>query len=123
MRVSKEWTFEAAHHLPDHDGLCANPHGHTYTFVLEVEGPVAKEGPKKGMVIDFGILNNIVEESILPLDHTDLNETFFNPTAEVMVEWMVDQVNKFGEQFFDTLGIKITRAELWEGKKSRAIWP
>ena len=32
--VSKEFTFDAAHHLHCYEGKCKNLHGHTYRVVL-----------------------------------------------------------------------------------------
>lgn len=90
--VGKEWTFDAAHQLPLHDGKCRNLHGHTYRVVVTVHGPIIKEGPKSGMVIDFGDLSAIWKEDIEPLcDHRNLNETLpvEHTTAESIAGWML----------------------------------
>lgn len=36
--VSKEFTFDAAHHLHAYDGKCKNLHGHTYKVVFGISG-------------------------------------------------------------------------------------
>jgi 6-pyruvoyltetrahydropterin/6-carboxytetrahydropterin synthase len=61
--LSKEFTFEAAHRLPRHDGKCARLHGHSWKMLVEVESPeLHKSGPKSGMVMDFGDIKAAVEK-------------------------------------------------------------
>ena len=62
LSITKEFTFEAAHWLPDHQGSCNRPHGHSYILEIEVEGETRREGPAKGMVMDFGMLKKAVTE-------------------------------------------------------------
>lgn len=56
IRLTKEFTFEAAHALEGYDGLCREIHGHSYRLFVTVKGtPCADESnPKFGMVMDFG---------------------------------------------------------------------
>lgn len=86
MLVTKEFTFDAAHHLTKYHGKCEHVHGHTYRLQVTVEGDVQENG----LVIDFVILKKIVKERVLEkYDHRDLNKYFENPTAEnvVMAIW------------------------------------
>ena len=72
IRVTKEFTFEAAHALPGHDGPCRHVHGHSYKLSVTVAGsPGTVAGsPKLGMVIDFGDLKRIVKHEIIDrFDH------------------------------------------------------
>ena len=72
IRLTKEFTFEAAHMLEGYDGLCREIHGHSYRLFVTVKGePMSDpESPKLGMVMDFGILKRIVNEQIVDrLDH------------------------------------------------------
>ena len=48
MRVGMRFTISAAHRLPGH-GQCANIHGHTYRFDVEIAGDVGADG----MVTNF----------------------------------------------------------------------
>lgn len=92
--IGKEWTFDAAHQLPLHDGKCRRPHGHTYRVQLTITGTVATRGPKTGMVYDFGDLTEIWKKYIEPdLDHQDLNKTLPIPatTAELIAGWILTQ--------------------------------
>lgn len=122
ISICKTFTFEAAHFLPFHQGVCHNRHGHSYRLEVEVRG-VPKKGntPQKGMVIDFGHLKKIVEETILSkLDHSDLNENFGNPTAENMVF-------KIGTMIRNTLvtrntGVCLQRVRLYETATAYAEW-
>lgn len=73
IRLTKEFTFEAAHMLEGYDGLCREIHGHSYRLFVTIKGePVSDpESPKMGMVMDFGLLKRIVNEQIVSrLDHS-----------------------------------------------------
>lgn len=72
IRLTKEFSFEAAHALDGYDGPCREIHGHSYRLFVTVAGrPVADLGnPKYGMVMDFGVLKRIVNEQIVSrFDH------------------------------------------------------
>jgi 6-pyruvoyltetrahydropterin/6-carboxytetrahydropterin synthase len=72
VRLSKEFSFDMAHALLGYDGLCRNIHGHSYTLVVSIKGmPVTDpDSPKKGMLIDFKDLKNIIKENIISkFDH------------------------------------------------------
>ncbi|GAE94998.1 queuosine biosynthesis QueD [Gracilibacillus boraciitolerans JCM 21714] len=89
--VSKEFDFDAAHHLHCYDGKCKNLHGHTYKAVFGISGFV----DEIGMVIDFGDIKKIWKEQIeIHLDHRYLNETLpkMNTTAENMVVWIFEKM-------------------------------
>ncbi|MFY0545980.1 6-carboxytetrahydropterin synthase QueD [Brevibacillus sp. H7] len=91
--VSKEFTFDAAHHLHCYEGKCKNLHGHTYKVVFGISGY-----PNEiGIVIDFGDIKQIWKEQIeIYLDHRYLNETLppMNTTAENMVVWIFEQMER-----------------------------
>ena len=72
IRLTKEFSFEAAHALDGYDGPCREIHGHSYRLFVTVKGaPLADAGhPKQGMVMDFGLLKSIVgQEIIARFDH------------------------------------------------------
>lgn len=80
LTLTKEFTFSAAHCLPNYKGNCENLHGHTYKLQVTVKGKINR---KTGMIIDFHELNDIVKKIILDkLDHTYLNNIIKNPTTE-----------------------------------------
>ncbi len=53
--VSKEFTFDAAHHLHDYEGKCKNLHGHTYKVIFGLSGYT----DSRGLMIDFGDIKDI----------------------------------------------------------------
>ena len=67
IRLTKEFSFEAAHALDGYDGPCRELHGHSYRLFVTVKGaPLATVGdPKEGMVMDFGVLKRIVNDEII----------------------------------------------------------
>ena len=72
IRLTKEFTFEAAHSLEGYDGACREIHGHSYRLFVTIKGEPARDAydPKQGMVMDFGLLKSIVNEQIISrLDH------------------------------------------------------
>lgn len=91
--VSKEFTFDAAHHLHGYEGKCKNLHGHTYKVIFGISGY-----PNEiGMTIDFGDIKEIWKNEIeIYLDHRYVNETLppMNTTAENMVVWMYEKTVK-----------------------------
>ena len=72
IRLTKEFSFEAAHALDGYDGPCREIHGHSYRLFVTVKGrPEAGDrDPKCGMVMDFGVLKRIVNEEVVSrFDH------------------------------------------------------
>ncbi|SEG02627.1 6-pyruvoyltetrahydropterin/6-carboxytetrahydropterin synthase [Caloramator fervidus] len=72
VMATKEFTFDCAHMLSNHEGMCANLHGHTYKLQVTVtRDELKKEGSSQGMVVDFGDLKRIVKELIVDkFDHS-----------------------------------------------------
>ena len=80
IRLTKEFTFEAAHMLEGYDGLCREIHGHSYRLLVTIKGEPERdpESPKLGMVMDFGVLKRIVNEQIVErLDHSFMSFILF----------------------------------------------
>nr|WP_304217384.1 6-carboxytetrahydropterin synthase QueD [Fredinandcohnia onubensis] len=118
--VSKEFTFDAAHHLHCYEGKCKNLHGHTYKVVFGISGFV----DEIGLVIDFGDIKEIWKQEIETyLDHRYLNETLpkMNTTAENMVVWiyekMKESLNKRSEKYND---LRVEFVRLYETPNSYA---
>jgi len=96
-RVCKTFSFDAAHHLPKHDGKCRRPHGHTYTVQVVCIGPVIDSGPKQGMVVDFGDVKDAYTDRIHSrVDHQDLNVVLYGhvdpTTAENIAHWILGEM-------------------------------
>lgn len=118
--VTKLFEFEACHHLPHYDGACHNLHGHSYKLEVTVSGQVSKNenDPKCGMIIDFKDLKAIVKSvAVDKYDHSNLNEFFPNPTAEIMVKQIaVDIMSKLPQEVY------LMSCKLWETSTSYAEW-
>ena len=89
MDLFAEFTFEAAHRLPNvaPDHKCARLHGHSFRVRVTVTGPV---DPTMGWVIDFADVKQAFAPLHAALDHRYLNEIegLENPTSEVLAQWI-----------------------------------
>ena len=117
--VSKEFTFDAAHHLHNYEGKCKNLHGHTYLVVLGLSGYT----DERGLMIDFGDIKEIWKQKIeIHLDHRYLNETLppMNTTAENIVVWIYEKLVEalLEEQRF--IGARVEFIRLYETPTSYA---
>lgn len=140
IRLTRLFTFEMAHALQNYDGPCKNIHGHSYKLQVTIIGtPLAKTAdPKNGMVMDFGDLKKLVNQTIVDeLDHalllrqdspTELIEmlrklnhklvlTTYQPTCENM---LLD----FKEKLRNTMpaNVALHSLKLWETQNSFAEW-
>lgn len=93
MDIYKEFTFEAAHRLPNvpEGHQCGRIHGHSYKMRVVVSGPIVEP---HGWVIDFADIKASVKPVINRLDHHYLNEIpgLENPTCENLAVWVWDRV-------------------------------
>jgi 6-pyruvoyltetrahydropterin/6-carboxytetrahydropterin synthase len=94
-RITKSFTFDAAHWLPQvpETHKCRHMHGHTYIVTVGLEGVV---DPKFGWVQDYGEISAAYAPIRDELDHHCLNEIpgLENPTAEVLAAWICDRLRK-----------------------------
>ena len=93
IRLTKQFHFEAAHHLPTFppEHKCRRLHGHSFRFDVVVEGTV---DPAKGYLIDYGDISRAAEPLVRRLDHYYLNEIegLGNPTSEMIAKWIWDRL-------------------------------
>ena len=93
MEIFKEFTFEAAHRLPNvpKEHKCARLHGHSFRVVLHVDGPI---GGTTGWVMDFADIASSFQPILERLDHNYLNEIegLENPTSERLAVWIWDRL-------------------------------
>jgi 6-pyruvoyltetrahydropterin/6-carboxytetrahydropterin synthase len=89
MDIFREFTFEAAHRLPNvpEGHKCARLHGHSYRLEVHVRGAV---DPVSGMVMDFADIKAAFKPLEEKLDHYYLNEVegLENPTSENLARWV-----------------------------------
>ncbi len=93
MAIFKEFTFEAAHRLPNVPGghKCRRLHGHSYRVEIHVSGAV-DEGA--GWVMDFEEIKAAFAPVHDLLDHRYLNEIdeLENPTSENVARFIWDHL-------------------------------
>lgn len=82
-KLTRQFSFEAAHHLPFHEGKCKNLHGHTYVLDVTIEGRY----DANGIIMDFHDFKTIVTDHVINhFDHKCLNDLEIfkhtSPTAE-----------------------------------------
>lgn len=120
--VSKEFTFDAAHHLHAYEGKCKNLHGHTYKVVFGLSGYV----DDCGLMIDFGDIKDIWKSEIeIHLDHKYLNESLplMNTTAENIVVWIYEKMATIlatAEKQWQYKGVRVEFVRLYETPTSYA---
>lgn len=93
MIIYKEFTFEAAHKLPNVpvDHKCARLHGHSFTVRIHVEDEMLEE---LGWVMDFADIKIAFRPIWEQLDHHYLNEIegLENPTSENLAIWIWEKL-------------------------------
>ncbi|MGD9660975.1 MAG: 6-carboxytetrahydropterin synthase QueD [Porticoccaceae bacterium] len=93
MEIFKEFTFEAAHYLPNvpEGHKCGRLHGHSFAITLYVCGSA---GEPSGWVMDFADIKAAFKPTYDALDHRYLNEIkgLENPTSENLCRWIWNQL-------------------------------
>ncbi|MBK9761983.1 MAG: 6-carboxytetrahydropterin synthase [Flavobacteriales bacterium] len=139
VRVTKRFSFEMAHALRCHDGMCAQIHGHSYVLDVTLNGTPRHQpnDPKDGMVMDFAELKILVNSAViahydhaLVLRETDrgavdgshglfarVRFTSWQPTCENMLLDIVDRLHKV-----IPVSARLHRVRLQETATSWAEW-
>jgi 6-pyruvoyltetrahydropterin/6-carboxytetrahydropterin synthase len=107
MEIFKEFTFEAAHDLPNtpEGHKCRRLHGHSFRVSIAVSGDV---DPVTGWVMDFAEIKAAFKPIWEKLDHHYLNDLpgLENPTSEVIAKWIWGQLKPALPQ--------LSEVKLWE---------
>ncbi len=128
--------FDSAHFLYGYEGKCANIHGHRWTIEAEAEGEeLQSEGPKRGMLIDFGDLKKELRAIADSCDHALIYEkgSLKEKTAEALKEEgfrMIEldcrpTAENFSRIFFEKLrekGLPIKRVTVYETPDNCAVY-
>ena len=84
FRIEKKLEISAAHSLKlPYSSKCENLHGHNWQIRIVCQ---SKKLNDEGMVIDF----THIKEAVMALDHSNLNDTIPQPTAERIAEFICD---------------------------------
>jgi 6-pyruvoyltetrahydropterin/6-carboxytetrahydropterin synthase len=111
-------TFSAAHTL-NIGGKREDLHGHNF----RVEATVASEELNAdGLVLDFRVLKEWVNEILGELDHTFLNNlppfSNISPTAENIARFIYNKLEKNTVP----MDLKVSRVAVWESENSKAVY-
>jgi 6-pyruvoyltetrahydropterin/6-carboxytetrahydropterin synthase len=111
--------FSGAHRLRSLRGKCEELHGHNWKVEVSV---VSNRLGKDGVVIDFGILKQKVEEILKSLDHTYLNDlphfSEVEPSSENIAKYIFDRLKR-GLKGHPGILKKVTA---WESETSSATY-
>ena len=93
MEIYKEFTFEAAHVLPNvpEGHKCGRLHGHSFLVRVYVSGEVNEQ---TGWIIDFSDIKSAFKPIYDQLDHYYLNDIpgLDNPTSENLAKWIWERL-------------------------------
>ncbi len=93
MEIYKEFTFEAAHLLPNvpPGHKCGRLHGHSFFIRIYISGEVDSH---TGWIIDFSEIKQAFKPIYDRLDHYYLNDIdgLENPTSEVLARWIWNEL-------------------------------
>lgn len=126
MIIGKKFEFHACHKLahPERSkevneetyGACYGMHGHTWKFLVEIEGSVNEFG----WIMNFSELKKLVNKKVLSkLDHHDgdIGEVIgMIPTAENLAKWIWNQL----EKDIEWTGQKLRKVKIYETDTSYA---
>jgi len=94
LEISKDFTFDAAHHFEHKDAEhpFSRLHGHSFAGTVTLTGPRASES---GMVKDFWEIEAEIEKLRDQLDHRLLNDVpgLENPSLENLAHWVFERLD------------------------------
>lgn len=110
FRLRIESHFDAAHKLAEYKGKCARLHGHTWKVEVFVIG---KKLNDIGLLIDYRIIKEKLNEVIEKLDHSFLNDfkEIGNPTSENISKYIFKNLNL-------PKNVRLEKVRVWEGSRS-----
>jgi 6-pyruvoyltetrahydropterin/6-carboxytetrahydropterin synthase len=113
ITITRRYHFESAHWLPHvaEDHKCRRLHGHNYEIEVTVSRPIQADG----FLIDFWDLDKLVQPIIDRIDHRTLNdiEGLENPTAELISQWFLFQLDQQGVSSVRVYETKDAWADAW----------
>ena len=114
-----ETQFSSAHQLRCYKGKCENLHGHNWRIQVVVAVERLNE---VGLGIDFHELKKITSDTLLPLDHSVINDIFpfteINPSSENIAKWLYDALSK---KLID-VDVDVSSVTVWESETASATY-
>jgi 6-pyruvoyltetrahydropterin/6-carboxytetrahydropterin synthase len=138
ITIMRKVNFCAGHRLLNHEGKCANFHGHNYLVEFHVTG---NEVDELGRVVDFSVINRLFkgwidehwdhgfllwdkdENAIEALRQVKPNRIYllpYNPTAENMARYLLEHVAQKLIQSIKGYDLQVNKVVVWETDKSSA---
>lgn len=91
FEVTVRRTFAGAHYLRNYQGKCERLHGHNWVVYLTVKG---SQLDGCGMLVDFGILKDALDQVLAELDHQCLNDlpafSKLSPSCENLARYIYE---------------------------------
>ncbi|WP_367679772.1 6-carboxytetrahydropterin synthase QueD [Buchnera aphidicola] len=85
----KDYTFEAAHKLPNvaKEHKCYKLHGHSFLIRISIKGEINND---TGFILDFKQIDDVFKPIQVKLNHSYLNviKGLENPTIEILSRWI-----------------------------------
>ncbi len=106
--ITKQFKFEAAHHLPHlpADHKCRRPHGHSYRVEVVAE---SEELDDRGFVVDYAAFDLFGKFLAENFDHRDLNEVLNVPTT---AEWLARKLFAIAENIVpQTVEVRVSETQ------------
>jgi 6-pyruvoyltetrahydropterin/6-carboxytetrahydropterin synthase len=117
--ISIRTHFSAAHRLVGHQGVCANFHGHNWEIEIFLKG---LDLDSIGILVDFKVVKEAVQEVLGGLDHADLNQhpafAVQNPTSENIARLLFEELGRR----LNTQGSRVSKVRVSESPNSSATY-
>lgn len=138
ITVMRQVDFCAGHRLMDHEGKCANLHGHNYVVEFHV---TAAGTDALGRIVDFAVINRLFKswieehwdhgfvvweidrEVIAALQSVTPNRIYLlpdNPTAENMARHLAEEIGPRLLRQVEGYDLRLEKVVLWETPGSSA---
>lgn len=131
-----EHSFDSAHFLKGYKGKCRNIHGHRWRIIIEIANDsLIENGPKKGMLVDFGDIKSAIKALCDELDHCLIfekdslkEETIDALNAEKLRLFEVEFVptaENFAKYFFEKMkeyNYPIHKVQVYETPNNCAVY-
>lgn len=112
-------SFAAAHRLEGYQGKCEGLHGHN--FIVEVIVTGEKLGDD-GLLVDFRIIKEYLNNVLDRLDHKYLNEISFFADRASSAEYISMYIYEEIQKIIREENISLKEVRVWESEKAYAAY-
>ena len=138
LKVMRKVQFCAGHRLMDHEGKCANLHGHNYLAEFHITGT---EIDQLGRVLDFSVIKSLFKgwidehwdhgfilwdqdkNAIEALQQVQPHRIYllpFNPTAENLARYLLTEISPALISTVEGYDLQVSKVVIWETENSCA---